>query len=155
MKELELKHLAGYLPYGLKGVLTEDKQTMFAYELDLDNNLFVPGVIWKLCGYAPGDLNIYLGDGIFDGWLWRNETTYVNFHKGIKPILRPLSDLIKEIEVDGEKFVPLYKLDSKCEDFYFSYGKETELSIKRKNTNMYHNIMLSQEVLHFFISMAF
>lgn len=28
--------------------------------------------------------------------------------KIFKPILRPLSDLIKEIEVDGEKFVPIY-----------------------------------------------
>lgn len=31
----------------------------------------------------------------------------------VKPILRPLSDLTEEIEVNGEKFVPIYWLEDK------------------------------------------
>ena len=34
----------------------------------------------------------------------------MNFHRGVQPILRPLSDLTKEIEHNGEKFVPIRKL---------------------------------------------
>lgn len=69
--ELELKHLAAYLPYGLKiniGYYTEK------------NVLLTVGI---LTGYAI---------------------------TSIKPILRPLSDLTKEIdcpEVMGEKIVPI------------------------------------------------
>lgn len=33
-----------------------------------------------------------------------------HFKKGFKPILRPLSDLTKEIEYNGEIFIPIYKL---------------------------------------------
>lgn len=37
-------------------------------------------------------------------------TTEDNAHfSAIKPILRPLSDLTKEIEINGEKFVPIEK----------------------------------------------
>lgn len=40
-------------------------------------------------------------------------TTSVAFslHKQDKPILRPLSDLTKEIEVNGEKFVPIEEFE--------------------------------------------
>jgi hypothetical protein len=48
-----------------------------------------------------------------------NDIQYVNFGWGyakelkqIKPILRPPSDLTKEIEVNGEKFVPLVELET-------------------------------------------
>ena len=40
-----------------------------------------------------------------------------------KPILRPLSDLVKEIEVGDEKFVPLRKLHEWYETNYFSEDK--------------------------------
>jgi hypothetical protein len=40
-----------------------------------------------------------------------------------KPILRPLSDLAKEIEVDEEKFIPIKKLD-------LFYGQTLELDEK-------------------------
>lgn len=36
----------------------------------------------------------------------------VFINSAYKPILRPLSDLTKEIEVNGEKFVPLYNICS-------------------------------------------
>lgn len=78
MNKIELNHLAGYLPYGLKVVFenyplhTKESPYIRVFELD--------------CGH---DFNFYLNSGF------------------IKPILRPLSDLTKEIEVNGEKFVPM------------------------------------------------
>ncbi len=41
-------------------------------------------------------------------------------HTKFKPILIPLSDLIKEIEHNGEKFVPMLKLISYFDDEYLS-----------------------------------
>lgn len=38
-----------------------------------------------------------------------------------KPILRPLSDLTKEIEVNGEKFVPIEYIKINFECFNFDY----------------------------------
>jgi hypothetical protein len=64
--ELERKHLAPYLPYGLK---------------------------WKMEGF-PG----------FEQQYFNTRVDYST--KKMKPILRPLSDLTKEIEHNGEKFVP-------------------------------------------------
>lgn len=91
--KLTLEHLAPYLPYGLKGVLTEDKIDDFESEDWVEDlSIFKARAIWKMCGYADGELNIPLGEGEFDGFLWRNGLTYVCFHRGIKPILRPLSD---------------------------------------------------------------
>lgn len=84
--ELELKHLAGYLPYGLK-VFRENK----SIESD---TFFIVGAS-KTCV------------------LLQNSGLAVVDMERIKPILRPLSDLAKEIEVDGEQFVPksiLFKL---------------------------------------------
>jgi hypothetical protein len=73
--KLELKHLAGYLPYGLK----------------YKNNYFEDKRIIEL---TPFLLSFHS----------------VDFNK-IKPILYPLSDLAKKIEVNGEKFVPIIKLN--------------------------------------------
>jgi len=70
--KLELKHLAGYLPYGLKVRYIERNET---HILDFSN-------LNSICSYQ-----IHL-----------------------KPILRPLSDLIKEIKLNGEKFVPIIEI---------------------------------------------
>lgn len=110
-KEITLKEWSAYLPYGLKAQLVWDKSEDFEWQdWASDLSKFEKGAVWKLCGYAEPDLNIPLGEGEFSGWLWRNGNTYVNFHSGIKPILRDLSDLTKEIEHDGEKFVPIERL---------------------------------------------
>ena len=77
--KLELKHLAPYLPYGLE----------VAFNLDQD-------------GYEYG---------IIDGLNKDLDIVEVNacdpYVSDIKPLLRPLSDLTKEIEHNGEKFVPI------------------------------------------------
>ena len=107
MKEITLKEWSAYLPYGLKGQLTFDKSEDFELQdWAIDLSKFKKGAIWKLCGYADTDLHIPLGEGEFNGWLWRNEYTYVNFYSGIKPILYDLSWLTREIEFGGEKFIP-------------------------------------------------
>jgi hypothetical protein len=69
--KLELKHLAGYLPYGLQMYLE-------------DSN----GVV-------------------MDSWTLQPDSVTFSLINQNKPILRPLSDLTKQIEVNGEKFVPV------------------------------------------------
>ena len=86
--KLELKHLAPYLPYGLKMKLLNFPFDGHIRILELD------------CGH---DFHFYL------------QNNYV------RPFLRPLSDLTKEIEVNGERFVPIIKLNSDClPDFGFN-----------------------------------
>lgn len=77
--------------------------------------------IKHLAPYLPYDLELQI-DEIYKGFKCKlvifNHTT--SFANGVelksaltfncKPILRPLSDLIKEIEVNGEKFVPIAEL---------------------------------------------
>jgi hypothetical protein len=75
--KLELKHLAGYLPYGLTVKVKYGWCTM----LTLND--------WSI--------NTDCKESYYYETL--EETDF-------KPILRPLSDLTKEIEVEGEKFVP-------------------------------------------------
>ena len=101
--KLELKHLAGYLPYGLKiqykSMYTE---TLKYRELEIYN---------------------------------------VNFSllKQDKPILHKLSDLTKEIEVNGEKFVPNDLLNSRFRQSskdlfpYKSLWYNLELDIQTEN----------------------
>ncbi len=96
--KLELKHLAPYLPYKLevryKNIFTERYNKAF------------------LTGISRGDgiettykrkRDDCAGDYI--GWGGHNNIVDLEF----KPILRPLSDLTKEIEHNGEKFVPANK----------------------------------------------
>lgn len=82
MEKLELKHLAPYLPYGLKVIIPYHQEKgimnlskLSKYKCWLDNG---------------GSIH-----------LWQEQ--YID---KIKPILRPLSDLTKEIEHNGERFVP-------------------------------------------------
>ena len=81
--KLELKHLAGYLPYELK------------IECKDNSELGESSYISEMTGLHESGVD----DNYGNNWTF-----------GIKPILRPLSDLTKEIEVNGEKFVPHTKL---------------------------------------------
>ena len=76
--KLELKHLAPYLPYGLK----------------ISNRL-----------YSSQSYFIMEGDNI-DGVIRNNI-------EGLKPILRPLSDLTTNIVVNGEMFIPSDRIINK------------------------------------------
>lgn len=88
--KLELKHLAAYLPYKLKC------QFVHSGKIGTISNIYTIGE-----GYNNDDIKISID--FSDGehiWMF-------------KPILRPLSDLTKEIEVNGENFVPNYNSDFK------------------------------------------
>lgn len=100
--KLELKHLSPYLPYGLRFINPSGDYGFLKPSFELT------GINYKkihLVGFSlPQDL-------------WK-----------FKPILRPLSDLAKEIEVNGEKFVPIDKLNIEGEPFVEygvnGYGKD-------------------------------
>ena len=77
--KLELKHLAPYLPYGLKYVKYSDNNSPIRH--DIMQGVSTNGI------YACGDITPL-------------------YFKNCKPILRPLSDLTKEIEVNGNLFIP-------------------------------------------------
>ena len=110
--EKSTEQLIHYLPYQLQCVIVDDKTDDFQYEdFAEDLNIFRPNAVWELIGFNNSkELNIPLGEGELKGFLYRYGITYVNFHRGILPILRPLSDLTKEIEVNGDKFIPVVKL---------------------------------------------
>jgi hypothetical protein len=84
--ELELKHLAGYLPYGLKA-------EMLDYKNDYVNKKYD-----EIIGVHQWSKN--------KDWCLLTDGGSKPSLERIKPILRNLSDLTKEIEVNGEKFVP-------------------------------------------------
>lgn len=80
--KLELKYLAGYLPYKLKikterGIETMSTLTENCVNIDYED------IYWFGQKHEPDEF---------------------------KPLLRPLSDLTKEIEVNGEKFIPMIEL---------------------------------------------
>jgi len=77
MKTIELKHLAPYLPYKVKG---KSKNT---------------GTVFTITGFNDRNSITTYGDlGMSD-------------FEGTQLLLRPLSYLTKEIDFNGEKFVPI------------------------------------------------
>ena len=86
MEKLELKYLAGYLPYGLK-----ISNSIVLVEYGICEN-----TIETLVGYNLG--NVLTDKDEFS-------LEYCILH------LRTLSDLTKEIKVNGEKFVPSQEYD--------------------------------------------
>lgn len=84
----------------------------------------------------------YVGEkyNTLKGFYLMNDKAYFNFKEGrdyagknttqFKPILRPFSDLTKEITVKGETFIPIYKL------FELEYKGTTHFENVRK---MYFN----------------
>jgi len=115
---MELKHIAPYLPYKTIGI---SKQGTFFY-LSTGCNM--------------------RGNGIED----RDIGTWVS--NGIKPILHPLSDLTKEIEHNGERFVPMEEmlrankhefkelpLITKCETKIYERDNDTFCTIEYLNND--------------------
>lgn len=94
---LKIKHIAPYLPYKIPARLS--RQGIFNLDLEYpDENVHKIGFID----------NFYFNDGDFSGSLKITEKKSFDFEDGdIEFVLRPLSDLTKEIEINGEKFVPL------------------------------------------------
>lgn len=69
-----------------------------------------------LSPYLPYSVNAEITKRTYPSWVGikkltlENYFTYKSKKNTIKPILHPLSDLTKEIEHNGEKFVPIEKL---------------------------------------------
>jgi hypothetical protein len=80
MEELKIEHLAPYLPYKLKFLCTD-------------------GYEHEMVGLELVDILLISHQGDFG----RVNINTMN----IKPLLYPLSHLTKEIEVNGERFVPI------------------------------------------------
>jgi len=141
--KLELKHLAGYLPYGLK-VIFESKGGRI---------LEVTGL--RMAGVSEQTSKLIYFNSI-------SETLNIEY---FKPILRPLSDLTKKIEVNGEKFVPileLYKMRTqhmtdKIDKYYVENDtailKLEELTTPDGNISFIHyfEIDIESERVHFSI----
>jgi hypothetical protein len=84
---IKLEEIVGYLPYGLK------------YYNEYSHKKGIEHILIELDTYGFLELTNYEAPALL-----------TDTH--IKPILRPLSDLTKEIEVNGEKFVPMVELET-------------------------------------------
>jgi hypothetical protein len=105
--KLETKHLAPYLPYNLKMVMTHDSFEDFE-NIDSDEDCLLKGSIWELYVLTTDYIDFFGGE--CDDFAVKEERYRIANNGTLKPILRPLSDISKEIEVDGEKFIPIFEL---------------------------------------------
>lgn len=117
-EKLELKHLAGYLPYGLK----------FVSELDKPYDEYGKQPIWTCSG-----ITMLFGDNFLNN-IETNDAYPMHL---CKPILRPLSYLTKEIEVNGEKFVPIEILSEELEGITFGKTSDFYDNLKRLMFHFY------------------
>lgn len=99
-----MKHIAPYLPYGLKAKLSQEG--VFNLDSEYRNEY-----AYSICTIT--DFTTYSKD--LGGSMKVDKTKDYSFDfdslSEIEIILRPLSDLKKEIEHNGEKFVPYNELD--------------------------------------------
>lgn len=95
--KLELHHIAPYLPYELEILDTIEE---------------IKGV---LCGINMNTVSYLWGD---------NEINLSAMIDSVKPLLKPLSDLTKEIEHNGERFFPINKIIEMTNRPVLSFGEE-------------------------------
>ena len=103
MEKLELKDIASYLPYGVEFILSD--KGIF----NLDSEYGTPYQAYK----PMKIINMVFGRNECEIEIHSDETNWgVGFIEldEVLPILRPLYDLTKEIDVNGEKFIPIVKL---------------------------------------------
>lgn len=99
---LTIKHLAPYFPYKLKGRV--DKKSY------LQNEKERIGTITQI--------DIECSD--YDLVVTEENGYFLCYIEDFKPILRPLSSLTKEIEVNGERFSPYDWFEQHEENDYFA-----------------------------------
>lgn len=107
MEKIELKHLAPYLPYGLKAITT--KETYKDPQV---------GIIdyWSKNGNVENEISISSDEGY-----------YLCQPHEIKPLLRPLSDLYKEIDGEIPADILFPKEYYSLIDFYEEYNRENQI----------------------------
>jgi hypothetical protein len=101
--KLEIKHLAPYLPCELKVIIMGEMVKGTEY-----NDKPTP-IIFELVGLDTNHVEYHE--------IGRSVTEQIVFSDCF-PILRPLSDLTKEIEHNGEKFVPIFELFKLINDYH-------------------------------------
>lgn len=89
--KLEIKHVAPYFPYGLKWVITNEN-LYEDFEFDFEEGTLDKGTIWELFLVTTKDIEFYCGE-CSDFAFKNNLGSEISYCGGIKPILRPLSDL--------------------------------------------------------------
>ncbi|MFM2204489.1 MAG: hypothetical protein RLZZ605_1453 [Bacteroidota bacterium] len=116
--KLELKHLAPYFPYGLIAKLS--RKGIFNLDAEIPNEKANNVGIVKNISFFGEEIT---------GQLYVTKTYSFDFEEidEIDVLLRPLSDLTKEIEVNGEKFVPIE---------WFEIGDDENLSADYGKGNM-------------------
>lgn len=111
MEKIELKHLAPYLPYGLKLFIEHEVRIDATSVFDSDDIIETGVITMSGVNYENSffpSCVLYLRPGESDGYLEVSN---------IKPILRPLSDLTKEIEHNGEKIVLFDYIVELCAEY--------------------------------------
>lgn len=106
---MNLEHIVGYLPYGLKCKFEHDDGN---YAIGKVTRMkFLKNVTLIYIGHSTmRSKQFYFGEKV-EGHHWF-------------PILRPLSDLIKPITMDGKEFVPIEEI------FYWELSEWTSLDKK-------------------------
>jgi hypothetical protein len=117
--KLETKHLAPYLPYNLKMVMTHDSFEDFE-NIDSDEDCLLKGSIWELYVLTTDYIDFFGGE--CDDFAVKGERYRIANNGTLKPILRPLSDLNEDtariLSSDGYMAVMEETLDIR----YLSYS---------------------------------
>jgi len=125
METLELKHIAPYLPYGLKVDLSyyDDEEPQIVNGIPDYSNINIDG--GKASTYGARIIQEYSIDKI-------------------KPILRPLSDLTEEINIKNDVFIPVEYFEIGDDDSGTEYDngniKTIEKLIDISKYNCFHDI---------------
>lgn len=98
-RKLTLKDLAPYLPFGLKCIVGKEKVLLVGLD-----SITEYWIIWKKLASS------------------NQGCSYPS--KNFKPILHPLSDLTRQIEHNGEKFTPDWKLQHIGDKMYEGFPYE-------------------------------
>lgn len=131
MKKLELKHLAPYLPYGL--------------------NIEILNYKSDYVGEQYASITGFYNFGANPHFTYEGGSTGKSV-KEFKPILRPLSDLTKEIEINGEKIRATFWLSKHFKDVeeaahFLAFGKTK--TVKHLIENLPYKIIVKLFEWHF------
>lgn len=116
--KLELKHLAPYLPYGLKVLRSR-----------INGN----------------ERHTVRGMSAYNIFTQSDGTSLISIKK-IKPILRPLSDLTNAITHDGNTFIPLLELANS--NYYIESNLSNKFDLFQKNNDSYYIAYSSKESIN-------
>lgn len=152
MKKLELKHVIPYVPHKLRFIADGEEWEMTGLDVTSEYTVWA-GVRWddEALDYIP----------TINGKQMPAKGTGFEL-KSINPILRPLSDIHKEIEHNGKKFIPVREIESirKGLDIYKPLNLDYPIEIILETENysqdidLYDGYLIVQKLIewHFDIS---